>query len=103
MPELMFQSLFCWIGLFDSPEKRRVGEGALEVSILVLLDRSLRLTSSCSENSWASPSFNPCFVGSVSSTQYGGKPGRILERFQSLFCWIGLFDWPGTVLLHLVE
>jgi len=63
---VMFQSLFCWIGLFDTSSSSDP-RYKCSVSILVLLDRSLR------------------------RAHRSDGIGRQTE-FQSLFCWIGLFD-----------
>ena len=65
--EAGFQSLFWWIGLYDQ-SKGLGGETCIETS------------------------FNPCFGGSVSTTNR--SLGDVLHDllFQSLFWWIGLYD-----------
>jgi len=86
----VFQSLFWWIGLFDGVLIHKL-ELIEHVSILVLVDRSLR-PRHFSRHGMCTMSFNPCFGGSVSSTYTQIFHDILFGGFQSLFWWIGLFD-----------
>ena len=61
-------------------------KGRWEVSILVLLEVSLRQV----QHSWEYilfPGFNPCFIGSISEAFQWLEQCVVEHEFQSLFYW----------------
>jgi len=92
-----FQSLFCWISLFDILyfclfDFRNVSFNPCFVGLVFSTKRDKVIIRGVD-------GFNPCFVGLVFSTWLFKAQPQYYITFQSLFCWISLFD----VLRRLIQ
>ncbi len=88
----MFRSLFLWIGRFNNTDQAAVN-AAIQVSILVLVDRAIQPATCAIDRLYRSSGFDPCSCGSGDSTLVAGFLIGLLLLFRSLFLWIGRFNF----------